>query len=71
MNITVDFDAGTDILDACNQAKQFAILNNLGWVRFKFNGISVSISKLSSPYAARDKYLEALKVDSKIKHVIE
>ena len=45
MEIKVSFLAGTSIEDACTEAKEYAIKNNLAYVRFEFNGISCAISQ--------------------------
>lgn len=71
MEVSVSFLAGTSIEDACTEARRFAITNNLAYVKFDFNGIKCSISQKCSVGKAAEKFLEALKVDSKIKYVIE
>lgn len=71
MEITVSFLAGTSIEDACTEARRFAINNNLAYVKFDFNGISCGISQRCSVERACEKFLEALKPDSKFKWVIE
>lgn len=45
MEITVSFLAGTYFQDACEEAKEYAINNNLAFVKFDFNGISCAISQ--------------------------
>lgn len=71
MNITVDFNAGTSIQEACAEAKAFAIKMDLEWVRFDFNKISCSISQRCDVDKACEKFLEALKPESKHKFVID
>lgn len=71
MEIGVSFLAGTSIEDACTEARRFAITNNLAYVKFDFNGISCSISQRCSVEKAIEKFLEALKIESKNKFVIE
>lgn len=71
MEITVTFLAGTSIEDACTEARRFAIANNLAYVKFDFNGIKCSISQRCSVERASEKFMEALKTDSKFKYVIE
>lgn len=70
MEINVSFLAGTSIEDACTEARRFAISNNLAYVKFDFNGIKCSISQRCSVEKAAEKFLEALKTDSKFKYVI-
>ena len=45
MTIDVEFLAGTSIEDATEEAKTKAIQLDLAYVRFKFNGVEVSIGK--------------------------
>lgn len=71
MGVSVSFLAGTSIEDACTEARRFAISNNLAYVKFDFNGIKCSISQMCSVEKASEKFLEMLKVDSKVKYVIE
>ena len=71
MNISVDFNVGTSIQEACTEAKAFAIKMDLEWVQFKFNSISCSISQRCDVDKACEKFLEALKPDSKRKFVID
>jgi hypothetical protein len=71
MEVKVSFLAGTSIEDACTEARRFAITNNLAYVKFDFNGISCSISQRCSVEKASEKFLEALKPDSKVKFMIE
>lgn len=71
MEVSVSFLAGTSIEDACTEALAYAIKNNLAFVRFDFNGISCSISQRCSVEKASEKFLEALKTESKSKFVIE
>lgn len=71
MEISVSFLAGTSIEDACTEARRFAISNNLAYVKFDFNGIKCSISQRCSVEKASEKFMEALKTDSKFKYVIE
>lgn len=70
MEVSVSFLAGTSFQDACAEAKDCAIRNNLAYVRFDFNGISCSISQKADVDKAYDKFLEALKEGSKFKRVI-
>lgn len=71
MEVKVSFLAGTSIEDACTEARRFAITNNLAYVEFDFNGISCSISQRCLVEKAAEKFLRALKSDSKFKYVIE
>ena len=71
MEINVSFLAGTSIEDACTEARRFAISNNLAYVKFDFNGIKCSISQRCSVEKASEKFMEALKTDSKFKYMIE
>jgi hypothetical protein len=70
MEITVTFLAGTSFQDACEEAKDYAIKNNLAYVRFDFNGIHIAISQRADVDKACEKFMEALKEDSKFKWVI-
>ena len=70
MEINVSFLAGTSIEDACTEARRFAISNNLAYVKFDFNGIKCSISQRCSVEKASEKFMEALKTDSKFKYVV-
>lgn len=71
MEVHVNFLAGTSIEDACTEAKDYAVKNNLAIVKFDFNGISCVISQRADVDKACEKYLEALKPKSKFKFVIQ
>lgn len=70
MEISVSFLAGTSFQDACAEAIDYAIRNNLAYVKFDFNGIHCAISQRADVEKAYEKFLEALKEDSKFKWVI-
>ena len=71
MEVQVSFLAGTSIEDACTEAKEYAIKNNLAYVRFEFNGISCAISQRAGVEKAKEKFLERLKDSSKYKFFVE
>ena len=71
MEIGVGFLAGTSIEDACTEAKEYAIKNNLAYVRFEFNGINCAISQRADIDKAKEKFLDALKEDAKYKFFVE
>lgn len=70
MSITVTFLAGTSFEEACEESKDYAIKNNLAYVKFEFNGIHIAISQRADIEKAYEKFMEALKEDSKHKFVI-
>lgn len=69
MQITISFLAGTDIKDAITEAQSKAIMWNVAYVCFDFNGVSVSVRQNADVEEAVEKYHNAMKSD-KIKHVI-
>jgi hypothetical protein len=71
MEISVSFLAGTSFQDASQEAKDYAIKNNLAYVRFDFNGIHCAISQRADVEKAYDKFMNALKTDSKYKFFCE
>lgn len=71
MNITVEFNAGTSIEQACQEAKDFAIKMNFEWVMFKFNGISMSISQQCNVEKACNSFLKVLSPEKVFKFVVE
>lgn len=70
MEITVSFLAGTSFQDACEESKDYAISNNLAYVKFDFNGIHIAVSQRADVEKAYEKFMEALKEDAKFKFVI-
>ena len=70
MEVSVSFLAGTSFQDACQEAIEYAVSNNLAYVKFDFNGIHCAISQRADVEKAYEKFLEALKEDSKFKWVI-
>ena len=71
MEISVGFLAGTSIEDAFTEAKEYAIKNNLAYIRFEFNGINCAISQRADVERAKEKFLDALKEDAKYKFFVE
>lgn len=71
MEVHVNFLAGTSIEDACTEAKDYAVKNNLAIVRFDFNGITCGISQRADIKKACEKFLEALKEGSECKFFVE
>lgn len=71
MEVKVSFLAGTSIEDACTEAKEYAIRNNLAIVRFDFNGIKCGITQRADVEKASEKFLSALKPDSECKFFCE
>lgn len=71
MEVSVSFLAGTSFQDACEEAKGYAIKNNLAYVRFDFNGIHCAISQRADVDKAYDKFMNALKTESKYKFFCE
>ena len=71
MEVKVSFLAGTSIEDACTEARDYAIRNNLAIVRFDFNGIKCGITQNCDVQLACSKFLKALETNSKIKFVVE
>jgi len=71
MEISVSFLAGTSFQDASQEAKDYAIKNNLAYVRFDFNGIHCAISQRADVDKAYEKFMNALKIDSKYKFFCE
>ena len=67
MEITVTFLAGTSFQEASQEAKDYAVRNNLAYVRFDFNGIHCAISQMADVEKAYEKFLQALKPDAKYK----
>lgn len=65
MEVKVSFLAGTSIGDACAEAKDYAIRNNLEIVRFDFNGIKCGITQRADVEKACEKYHGAMKTDLK------
>lgn len=61
MQITVSFLAGTDIEDAITEAKIKAIMWNVAYVCFDFNGVRVSVRQNTDIEEAVEKYHEALR----------
>ena len=70
MEVTVSFLAGASFQDACEEAKEYAMKNNLAYVKFDFNGINCAISQRADVEEAYEKFMKALKEDSKHKFVI-
>jgi hypothetical protein len=71
MEVTVSFVCGTSIEDACTEAKNYAITNNLAYTKFDFNGISCAISQRADVGKACEKFLDALKEGSQFKFFVE
>jgi len=71
MELTVDFLAGTELIDAVFEAKIKAAEWGLAYIKFNFNGVNVSVSG-KTPMITEEfllgKYHAALK--GKIKHII-
>lgn len=61
MEVKVSFLAGTSIEDACSEAKDYAIRNNLAIVRFDFNGIKCGITQRADVEEACEKYHGTMK----------
>lgn len=70
MNITVSFNAGDSIRDACTEAKAFAENFGFQFVEFQFNEISCSITKDCDVDKACEVYFKATRPESKYKFVI-
>lgn len=70
MEVQVSFLVGTSFQDACEEAKRYAIKNDLAHVKFNFNGISVAISQVANIEQAWAKFLEVSKEGSKFKFVV-
>lgn len=68
MSFEVEFLAGTKLEDALDEAKEKAILWNLAYVTFDFNGVKVSCSKTFTTKYWVDEVLEAM--SSEFKYVI-
>lgn len=73
MSVTVEFLPGTDIKDAIEEAHQKAVMWDVAYVCFKFNGVSVSVRQhenlpWSEVIIAGQKVVDA--VGTKLPHVI-
>ena len=61
MVLEVSFLAGTSIQEAIDEARYFALKHNLTYVKFNFNGISMSIQPYCSVRATAEAFLKAMK----------
>ena len=61
MILEVSFLAGTSIQEAIDEARYFALKHNLAYVKFNFNGISMSIQPNCSVRATAEAFLKAMK----------
>ena len=71
MEISVSFTCGTSIEDACTEAKDYAIRNNLAIVRFDFNGIKCGITQRADVEKACEKYHATMKAGAEFKFFCE
>lgn len=63
--INVEFLAGTSIEQAVIEAKDKAILWQVAYVKFDFNGVKMSIRSSSSVIEAVDRFHQEIKKSSK------
>lgn len=61
MVLEVSFLAGTSIQEAIDEARYFALKNRLAYVKFDFNGISMSIQPSCSVRATAEAFTKAMK----------
>lgn len=71
MAVSVAFLVGTSIEDACTEAKEYAIRNNLALVRFDFNGVKCSISKRADIEVAVEKWKKTMESKADRKFFVE
>lgn len=60
MTITVDLLAGTEIKRAVEEAKALALKLDVAFVKFPFNGVSMSISSKADAMECEELFHEAL-----------
>ena len=63
--LTLEPLAGTDITEAVKEAKDKCFQLNLTYVKFNFNGVSVSVGRRANPDAAHTQFMDALKENKK------
>ena len=63
--LTLEPLAGTDITEAVKEAKDKCFQLNLAYVKFNFNGVSVSVGKRANVGAAHTQFMDALKENKK------
>lgn len=68
--IKVEFLCGTSIGEAVEEAKQLAIKLDIAYVKFEFNGVSMSIGQRANVIKGVDKFHKAL-MTKEYKFVIE
>lgn len=57
--LTLEPLAGTDITEAVKEAKDKCFQLNLVYVKFNFNGVSVSVGRRANPDAAQGQLMQA------------
>lgn len=67
MCIDVEFLAGTDIIEAVEEAKQKARQWNVAYVKFDFNGCSISVGQEACVQRVAARYQN----DPQIKYIVE
>lgn len=60
ITMNVEFLAGTDISEAIAEAKQKALQWDVAYVCFKFNGVSVSVSKKADLCDMREEIMAVM-----------
>jgi hypothetical protein len=70
MEIRVEILPGTDFVQAATEAVEKVQFWSVAYVLFKFNGIEVCVNKNSDPKDLYEKYMKALKPESKYKFII-
>lgn len=58
--LNVEFLAGTDITEAITEAKEKALLWDVSYICFSFNGVKFSISRRVDVAKAAEQYMMAL-----------
>lgn len=71
VSMEVEFGAGTAIADAVAEAKRRAIMWEVSFIKFNFNGISMSIGPGANVKNACDAFSEALRGEDALKFVVE
>jgi len=70
ISMQVEFLAGTSIEDAVAEAKAFAIKLDIAYVKFDFNGVSMSIGQKANIQNAVKAFHDSIKKE-KFKFVVE
>lgn len=68
--LEVEVMAGTEFKEAVSEAKELVERLGIAWVKFKFNGVRVSVNWKSDPDDLHEKFQKALRSDREYKFVI-